>query len=574
MKKTIALLLLTLLCVCGCTEQAEPPGSESHTGSGSAAGGTDFLISQNGVLQCDMILPHDYSDAEYSAAQSILNALHSLYGLQAEFFTDQEKPDTGGFEILIGRTDRTESQAAMQKLSYGEYTVATEGKKLVVFAWTDSGMAQAAAKLHAWLYRAAQAGGAQTTITLEANRETGLIADWTLPKYTGGDFKNLFHCGDNALMAYFSNAVPEALASYVDSLTANGFALTNTHHLGENDFYELTDGSHRYFVYYTAAYQEVRMIQDTSPDISRQTPQTGGAETALFTSLANDKAPYILRLSDNSVILFDGHVYSDRDQNAQLRTLYAELTDICGTDDIRITAWFISHAHADHTNMLNRLLTSTYADHIQLERVICNVSSEADIIKIADGGEGANDFSNYAAIVSNVSQYNQRTGENAQIIKTHTGEIFDFCGVTFETLYTHEDYLPRTYPIGGTFHGNGINSHSLVIRMRYNENTVIWTGDMSHESSDIVEKMYQDALQCDVVQVGHHGNNTCGRVSFYLACNPEVLVWTWDLQSFQTYVLGMNRAGAQVYEALKDQVSRQLFLGGDTIQKLSLDSKI
>ncbi|HBF14292.1 MAG TPA: hypothetical protein DDW30_01135 [Clostridiales bacterium] len=562
-KRWAVVLLLLFVGLLSCTGKSEGEQASADTTAEEA-----FLLFDGSSIRCSIVIPKYYSDAEYSAAKRVRALLKSLTGIQAELQTDDAEVAADSYELLIGSTDRPVTRELKEALSYGDYAVQGRGRELALFSWSEQGLMQATDELERLVRDVVCEKSKTIALASDINR-VGTAVEWELPKYSGGDFRELHDCGDGAYMAYFANSDAASLARYVNSLAAEGYTIS-THSLGDNVFYELNKARSRCFAYYTAAFGEVRMLRDVKPEVALQTPQSGSAETALFTSLANDKAPYVLCLSDNSLVIFDGHVYSDRDTGEQVRTFYRELVHICGSEEIRITAWFLSHAHADHTNMLNRLLTSELADKLTLERVICNVASSADMGKLGIPDEVAN-YGNYTAVLRNVQSYNRQYRKEAAVIKTHTGEVFRFGGVTFEILYTHEDYLPRAYPIGGSFKGNGANSHSLVMRMTYGEKVVLWTGDMSDEMSEIVEDMYGNALKCDIVQVGHHGNNTCGKPSFYLKCDPDILLWTWDQRSFEKYVLGLNRAGARVYEALASRVSEHIFLAGDAVRKVSLE---
>ncbi len=86
----------------------------------------------------------DSSTTERSALISIRSELEKIYGQspipETEYATEDmsEEEITARFELLVGRTDRPESDEVYAALGENEYTVRVVGNKLVVLGKTDS----------------------------------------------------------------------------------------------------------------------------------------------------------------------------------------------------------------------------------------------------------------------------------------------------------------------------------------------------------------------------------------------------------------------------------------------------
>jgi beta-lactamase superfamily II metal-dependent hydrolase len=109
-------------------------------------------------------------------------------------------------------------------------------------------------------------------------------------------------------------------------------------------------------------------------------------------------------------------------------------------------------------------------------------------------------------------------------IKAHDGMKFDMSGVVFEVLHTPDDDMPTIYEL--------MNDTSLVIKMTYKDSATLWLGDMGVIPGDSCIEMYGDYLQCNAVQVSHHGWGSASW-EFFKLLNPEVLLWNNSEFGFQ-----------------------------------------
>jgi competence protein ComEC len=74
-----------------------------------------------------------------------------------------------------------------------------------------------------------------------------------------------------------------------------------------------------------------------------------------------------------------------------------------------------------------------------------------------------------------------------------------------------------------TYSKNDLNDWSVVLRLTYEKNTFLFTGDAEFKSEADMIKAKQP-LKADVLKVGHHGSNTSTSTTFLNAVKPRYAV--------------------------------------------------
>lgn len=108
--------------------------------------------------------------------------------------------------------------------------------------------------------------------------------------------------------------------------------------------------------------------------------------------------------------------------------------------------------------------------------------------------------------------YLLKTIENKglQIQTPVPGSHFDFYGLNVQILGPVQEY-------------DDLNNNSIVLKVTYNEISVLFTGDAEQEAeTDMLEAGYH--LEADVLKVGHHGSDTSSTVNFLDIVRPKVAV--------------------------------------------------
>lgn len=147
MKRIIAVLLIlaSLLSAVSCSNEAasgEDGGNTETAQTETAAEPSSVFLAENGELNFVIVRPDSAgnSDPETKAALALRRALEDKLGSSVKIATDWidhgETLDSVAdvAEILIGHTNRPETEAAIAELKSGEYiiTVSENGKKIVV----------------------------------------------------------------------------------------------------------------------------------------------------------------------------------------------------------------------------------------------------------------------------------------------------------------------------------------------------------------------------------------------------------------------------------------------------------
>lgn len=202
---------------------------------------------------------------------------------------------------------------------------------------------------------------------------------------------------------------------------------------------------------------------------------------------------YLMRLCDGRFIIIDGGLGEYEETEYLLETM--EKQNVLGGKPI-IEAWFITHWHGDHYFVMCDMM-ERFADRVEFRNMIANTPLMYD-------------FPNRVKAI-------MAANPSIRHIVPHTGQHFVFADAIFDVLYACEDHYP------GEFRDS--NDTSTVVRMTFAGRRVLWLGDSSPLSSNIVADRYPaSSLVCEFLQVGHHGY-TGGSYRLYRVANPEVLLW-------------------------------------------------
>lgn len=73
---------------------------------------------------------------------------------------------------------------------------------------------------------------------------------------------------------------------------------------------------------------------------------------------------------------------------------------------------------------------------------------------------------------------------------------------------------------------NSLNNNSIVCKINYRENSILFTGDIEEIAEKRILKEYKgsDILNSTILKTAHHGSNTSSTKEFLDAVNPEKAV--------------------------------------------------
>ena len=283
------------------------------------------------------------------------------------------------------------------------------------------------------------------------------------------------------------------------AVEAEGFAFDSDRREGDNLFATYAKGSHVLLISYVPLDNATRVISEENTVIPPRDSDPKKLCTPLMTQL---KTPYLIcdcgmsylmRLCDGRFIVIDGG-YGEYEETEHLLKVMEEQNVLPGKPVIE--AWFITHWHGDHYFVMCDLM-ERFGDRVEFRSLLVNTPNIYD-------------FPNRAKAV-------MEAHPEIRLIVPHTGQRFVYADAILDVLYACEDHYP------GEFKDS--NDTSTVIRMEFAGRRVMWLGDSSPLSSNIVaDRFPQESIRCEFLQVGHHGY-TGGSYRMYRAADPEVLLW-------------------------------------------------
>ena len=167
------------------------------------------------------------------------------------------------------------------------------------------------------------------------------------------------------------------------------------------------------------------------------------------------------------------------------------ITGTAEGERLRVAAWIFTHAHDDHMAACVRLLR-TYPEAFEIERAMFNFPSH----RVCSG------HSDFFCLRATLREY----CPNIKCLKLHSGQRIVLANVCFDVLYTHEDAVRLETPEAFPFHD--FNCTSVILKMTTGMGTIVWLGDTSTETEELVVRTVPAAMwKADVVQVAHHAFN-------------------------------------------------------------------
>ncbi len=340
----------------------------------------------------------------------------------------------------------------------------------------------------------------------------------------------------------------EALCKKLES---EGFRYETKNLLGENEFSFYKRGNEsRIFAYYKNL-AEAKTVSEETPLLNGLCDE-GGKKICkpLLTmiDLFDFGLSLVLRLEDGRFIIFDGgwEIHGDAER------LMALLRKQCVTDEITIAAWIITHPHIDHYRFYMPF-SEKYENQYKVQRFIYNFF-DTDT-KNAQVGGAESECPHIARFCDAVKK------SGATVHRAHTGEVFEIAGARFEALSSPDDTMLQK--------GSDINSLSLVYKVYYMGQSLLFTGDCMLPNSRLAER-FGAYLKSDILQVPHHMFNG-GSIACYRYIDPETcLIPCEDEYVFSTISTRQKGTRESNLFLLRDMNVKDCFPGarGDVVLTL------
>ena len=473
---------------------------------------------------------NDRLDLDVIYAKQIRDDIQSFCGVKFALSTDWFKPGTdvsADFEILVGNTSREETAIFLSELDYNEYGFGVVGNKIVVAGWNET-TTELASENFVNFFKANAIKNEDGTITfrmLANERSVYNYGNWFVdfPEFEGGKNNGTQDAGYGNLQVMYTETTLDAYNAYCKKLVDASYSLYMENTINDNVHKAYTCDKGMLYVYYVPTEKAVRIIScpegkynlpknptpESVPAYEKITTPSITQMTLNYTA-GNFGLCHIITLEDGSFIVYDG----GGNNAADCVRLYETLSALNKRKDgkIVIAGWFLTHEHWDHyTNFSN--FCKNYSNKVVLEGLYCNTPSGS----YAYNGYNPNyymntDFANLSSTLGGVPKF-----------IVHTGMKFYLRNACIEIIYTQEDLYPTKLYF--------FNDCTMVSRVTIENQTITYLGDVRWEGSDIMCDRYGTTLNCDIVQVSHHGYDG-GTEKLYKLLAPKTCLWPTSKENY------------------------------------------
>ncbi|MBP5720642.1 MAG: MBL fold metallo-hydrolase [Bacteroidales bacterium] len=202
---------------------------------------------------------------------------------------------------------------------------------------------------------------------------------------------------------------------------------------------------------------------------------------------------YVLVTGNGKVIVMDGGLPTDE---VRLRTKLRSVGN-------HVDAWFISHPHGDHVGALIPILENR--EGITLGTIS---HSRLNAALLAQETGARNSFATpfYNALA--------RQTETKVVDVQETGQIYTIDGVKIKVLGIANIDI----------YDNAFNNSSMILKVWDDTKSVLFLGDAGVECGKKVLAAFPKDLDCDYIQMAHHGQQGCDE-TFYKTVNFRACLW-------------------------------------------------
>ena len=539
--RLIALILALIIAVAllvACDSEGDndlPDGSdasdtESSNESGNQIGQLDtekLVVFSDGAYRAYIAREELADETDKLTYGDLRAALKNKVGAMAKAATDYDDNIAGAPAILIGETKFEESEALYATLRSGEAAAKFINGKYVI-AYTSSQGASKLIKKVVNLVNACERGNvvidSSWDITVSYAETVGYTEEQLksyieVPEYNGRKFSEFsVDLGQNSVMHIAKRTNAEEYDKYITSLYAAGFKYYTSNTIGNNEYFTFSTDSQIVTAMYLDASKETRVIVDNRanyalPGLERDNDYAEVTDPSFtVTGIGATGWPggmgYVYKLVDGTFFIIDGGIDApNSNSTTSAMWLFATLQELADDpDNIVISGWLITHIHVDHLGaFVDMAKDSKYTDKITVKKVIYNQPNDREMSRA-----GISDRAPWMQRALNV-------WKPESIIKAHPGQVYYFCDLKVTVLGSQDILMPDT--------NSSHNNLSVVTMVEYNGFRALYLGDAEGLMNAALEKHYGDNLECEILQLAHHGYNGTGAGPVYEIADPIIVLW-------------------------------------------------
>lgn len=128
------------------------------------------------------------------------------------------------------------------------------------------------------------------------------------------------------------------------------------------------------------------------------------------------------------------------------------------------------------------------------------------------------------------------------------GDVIKSDEFRFYCLFPSEESARNSYD----YSNSNLNNGSVVLKFKYKDMEVLFTGDAEKESENFLTNNYGNFLSCDILKTGHHGSITSTTIPFVLKSNPKIALISCGMYNIYNHpsdivLKRLKRLGTEVY---------------------------
>ena len=198
-----------------------------------------------------------------------------------------------------------------------------------------------------------------------------------------------------------------------------------------------------------------------------------------------------------------------------------------------VDAWIISHPHQDHAGAFNAI--AARPDGITIRRIYDN---GFDYEFIESAGEPYDD-------VTVMETYHALTDGADEVTHLTRGDVITVCGLTLTVYNAWDETVLATVGEEKDYQNNA----SLLFKLAGAEKSMLFCSDIKYDMDAVLLETYADAIACDYVQTGHHGNwsfsdafyEKTGASVFFLDAPSEITDGDFPAKTLKEQLLGQKK---------------------------------
>lgn len=203
---------------------------------------------------------------------------------------------------------------------------------------------------------------------------------------------------------------------------------------------------------------------------------------------------YVVQTANGKVIVMDGGFEAEKDY---LRGFIDALGG-------KVDAWIISHPHDDHITAIIALLENPKG--LKIDKIYH--SRFPDVLIDAESEKTAEITRKFYSLLDNAT--------DIEVVDCHCGDELEIDGVNFKILSEKNPEMANRNPY---------NNSSMAYKMWDSEKSFIFLGDLGVEGGQkLLDSEYAKDLECDYLQMAHHGQNGCDK-KFYQTVKFRACLW-------------------------------------------------